>query len=212
MDVHAKSTARLGAAARRDQLLDVTTRLVAERGFHAISIEAVAGAAGVTRATVYNHFRDLNELLEAVIERETSRALAQLSETALTNLDEGEPLELMLEALDAYLQAVRSAPTTWRLVLMPPEGAPAALHRKITKGRAAVLRRLSRAVAPVTDRDSVLRDAELTAQILSAISDEYARLVLTDPERFPPERLLTHARWWISHGPLVSSQLRPARR
>jgi hypothetical protein len=28
---------------------------------------------------------------------------------------------------------------------------------------------------------------------LSVISDEYARLALTDPERFPPERLLSHA-------------------
>ncbi len=195
---------RLGAAARRDQLLDVTSHLVAEHGFHAISIEAVATRAGVTRATVYNHFRDLHELLEAVIERETSRALAQLSETALTHLDEGDPLELMLEALDAYLHAVRSAPTTWRLVLMAPEGAPAALYSKIAKGRASVLKRLSRAVQPLTDRDSEVRDAELTAQILSAISDEYARLVLTDPARFPPERLLTHARWWLGHGPFVN--------
>jgi hypothetical protein len=52
----------------------------------------------------------------------------------------------MLDALAAYLQAVRSSPTTWRLVLMPTEGAPAALHEKIAAGRAAVLERLSRAV------------------------------------------------------------------
>src|SRR5579859_3306520 len=121
---------RLSSAARREQLLDVTVRLIAERGFHAISIEAVSARAGVTRATVYNHFRDLHQLLEAVIARETARALAQVSETTLTNLDEGDPEQLMLEALDAYLQAVRSAPTTWRLVLMPPEGAPPALHVK----------------------------------------------------------------------------------
>jgi hypothetical protein len=40
-------------------------------------------------------------------------------------------------------------------------------------------------------------DAELTASVLSAVSDEYARLVLTDPHRYPPERLLRHARWWL---------------
>ena len=39
-----------------------------------------------------------------MIERETSRALAQVSETTLTSLDEGDPEQLMLEALDAYLQ------------------------------------------------------------------------------------------------------------
>jgi len=197
------TSTRRSAAARREQLLDVTTRLVAERGFHAISIEAVAARAEVSRATVYNHFSDLNELLEAVIERETSRALAQVSETTLTNLDEGDPKLLMLEALDAYLHAVRSSPTTWRLVLMPPEGAPAALHVKIAHGRAAVLERLSRAVQPITDRDAQMPDAQLTARILSATSDEYARLVLTDPDRFSPDRLLQHARWWLASTPLV---------
>jgi len=33
--------------------------------------------------------------------------------------------------------------------------------------------------------------------VLSAIADEYARLVLTDPVRFPPERLLVHLRWCV---------------
>ncbi len=192
---------RLSAPARREQLLDVTARLAAERGFHAISIEAISARAGVTRPLVYNHFRDLHELLEAVIDRETSRALAQVSETTLTNLNEGDPRELMLDALDAYLNAVRSSPTTWRLVLMAPEGAPPALHTKIADGRAAVLDRLSRAVQTLNDRSTEPRDADLTARVLSAISDEYARLLLTDPDRFPPQRLLQHARWLLARPP-----------
>jgi AcrR family transcriptional regulator len=204
MPEQSRRSPRRSSAERRAQLLDVTARLVAERGFHLISIEAVAQQAGVTRATVYNHFADLHELLEAVVNRETSRALAQLSETTLTKLDEGDPEELMLESLTAYLQAVRSSPTTWRLVLMPPEGAPAALHQKIAAGRAAVLQRLSHAVRPIADQD-----AELTARVLSALSDEYARLVLTDPEHFTPERLVEHARWWLHGTPLARP---PARR
>ncbi len=203
MSAQPRKSTRRSAAARREQLLDVTARLAAEGGFHAISIEGVSARAGVTRALVYNHFRDLHELLEAVIERETSRALAQVSETTLTNLSEGDPAQLMLNALDAYLNAVRSSPTTWRLVLMPPEGAPAALHTKITQGRAAVLQRLSRAVQPITEHDAELPDPELTAHTLSAISDEYARLVLSDPDRYPPQRLIRHARWWLARNPLV---------
>jgi hypothetical protein len=89
---------------------------------------------------------------------------------------------------------------------MPPEGAPEALHVKIADGRAAVLERLSRAVGPVTGPDAERRDPELSARILSAISDEYARLVLTDPERFPPERLLRHARGWIARNPMVQER------
>jgi hypothetical protein len=52
-------------------------------------------------------------------------------------------------------------------------------------------------VRPALIRDPDSPDAELTARVLSAISDEYARLVLTDPVRFAPERLLDHARWLL---------------
>ncbi len=188
---------RMSAAQRREQLLDVTTALVGERGFHGVSIEAISQAAGITRATVYQHFDDLHSILEAVIEREASRALAQISATTLSDLTEGEPTELMLESLGAYLHAVENQPATWRLILMPPEGAPPALHASIARGRDTVLASLVEAVRPVLDLDGESPDAELTARLMSAISDEYARLLLTDPVRFPPERLLGHARWLL---------------
>jgi AcrR family transcriptional regulator len=193
-----RTSIRMSASERRDQLLDVATRLVGELGFHGVSIEAIARSAGITRATVYQHFADLHALLEAVIERETSRALVQVSETTLPDLSEGDPPELMLESLRAYLHAVHSQPSTWRLILMPPEGAPETLHESIANGRATVLARLTQAVRPALALDSESPDAELTARLLSAISDEYARLLLTDPARFPPERLLRHACWWLS--------------
>lgn len=185
--------------ARREQLLDVTTEIVVERSFHDVSIEAVARRAGVTRALIYQHFGDLDELLRAVVEREMARAQSQVSETALPNLGQGDPRELMLESLHAFLSAVREHPTTWRLVLMPPVGAPAMLRKRIARGRASVLAQLTSAVRPVVDSDGESGDAELTANVLSAISDEYARLVLTDPVRYPLSRLLAHARWLLHH-------------
>jgi AcrR family transcriptional regulator len=188
---------RLSATARREQLLDVATGLAVDQGFHAVSVEAVARRAGITRAVIYQHFRDLQALLEAVVDRETSRALAQVSETALQDLSEGDPQQLMLESLDAYLRAVRDHPATWRLVLMPPEGAPQTLRQRIEEGRRSVLAQLARAVRPALQAENA-NDAELTASVLSAISDEYARLVLIDPHRYPPERLLGHARWWLN--------------
>jgi AcrR family transcriptional regulator len=183
------------APARREQLLDVTTELIAERGFQAVSIESVARQAGISRPIVYEHFGDLQGLLEAVVEREVSRALAEVKETTLTDITEGAPRELMLESLRAYLYAVRNHPVTWRLVLMPPEGAPEILRKSIENGRAAVVAQLAAAVEPALIADRESPDAEVSARVLSAISDEYARLVLIDPDRFSPERMLAHARW-----------------
>lgn len=187
------------ARARREQLLDVTNAIVAEQGFQAVSIQSVARRAGITRPIVYEHFGDLPGLLEALVERETARALAQISETELRDLSEGDPTELMLESLARYLTAVEQHPTRWRLVLMPPEGAPEILRRSILSGRAAVLSKLARAVDPGLRRSGEEPDPELTARILSAVADEYARLLLTDPVRFSRERLMLHGRWYLEH-------------
>jgi AcrR family transcriptional regulator len=185
----------MSAAERREQLLDVTKAIVSRHGFHAVSIEAVARAAGISRPIVYGHFQELPRLLEALVERESARALAQLDHVLPEDLGHGDPGEQLLAALRGYLEAVRSDPATWRLVLMPPEGAPEVLHEQIRRGRAAVIDQLARALRPGLGSGRESPDPELTARMLSAFSDEAARLLLTEPERYPVERLLAHAEW-----------------
>ena len=201
MATQAASSARMPAEERREQLLDTTKRIVAERGFHAVSIEAVARKAGITRPIVYGHFRDLQGLLEALVEREGARALAQLAEVLPTNLTEGDPRELLLAGMRGYLEAAQADPVTWRLVLMPPEGAPDVLRKRISDGRTAVVSLLAEAVRPGLGPGRETPDPELTARMLSVLADEGARLVLTEPERFPPARILTHTRWFLDQLP-----------
>jgi AcrR family transcriptional regulator len=188
---------RMQAEERREQLLDATKAIVAERGFHAISIEAVAREAGITRPIVYGHFHDLPGLLEALVQRETARALAQVVILQPGDLATGDPSETLLGSLRSYLEAVHADPDTWRLVLMPPEGAPPILHDLIASGRAAVVEQLARAVGPGLGPGRSSPDPELFARSLSAISDEGARLLLTDPEHYSVERIVTFARWLL---------------
>ena len=133
----------MSAGARREHLLDAAKELVAAHGFHALSIEAVARAAGITRPIVYRHFGDLAGLLEALIDRETTRALGQLREFLPADLGGDDPRPGLLAALDGYLHAVRDDPVTWRLVLMPPEARPACSRERIAAGRAAVVAQLA---------------------------------------------------------------------
>ena len=187
--------ARLSAHERREQLLDATKAIVARNGFHAVSIEAVAREAGITRPIVYGHFRDLSGLLEALVERESARALAQLEQFLPDVNAEGAPLDILLAGLEAYLRAARSDPVTWRLVLMPSEGAPAILRERIADGRATAIGRIAAALPHLVGTPP---DPELTAQMLSTLSDEIVRLHLADPERFPVERLIRQARWFLA--------------
>lgn len=194
---------RMTAPQRREQLLDVAKVIVGEHGFHAVSIEAVARRAGITRPIVYGHFQDLAGLLEAMLERESSRALGQLAAVLPADLASGDPREALLSALAGYLEAVRADPVTWRLVLMPPEGAPEVLRTRITQGRDAIVAILAEVVRPGLAPGRESPDPALTARLLSAIADEAARLTLTDPERYSAQRIMAQARWLI--GQLASS-------
>lgn len=188
---------RLTGAERREQILDATKQIAVERGFHAITIEAVCRAAGITRPVVYGHFGDLRGLLDALVERESARGLAQLARIMPGILGEGEPRARLLAALEAYLGMVTGDPGTWRLLLMPPEGTPASLRAGIVRGREAVIALLAEAVAPGLTPDAAPPDPALIARWLSTIADESARLILTRPDEFSVERTVAAARWTL---------------
>ena len=191
---------RMTAQQRREQILDVTRAIVDERGFHAVTIDGVAREAGITRPVVYGHFHDLPGLLHALIEREADRATAQLEAVLPQPAPGGDPVELLVGALEDWLEAVREAPATWRMVLMPPEGAPPELHEGIAESRAEAALHLQRLAAPelASGAGQESPDPELTARLLQSFSEEAARLLLSDPERYPIERLTMHARWVLS--------------
>lgn len=171
-------TQRLAAPERRAQLLDCTKAIVAEQGFHAVSIEAVARRAGITRPIVYHHFDGgLDDLLVALVERETARALEQMA--ALVT---GEGL---LASFEAYLAAVEADPVTWRLVLMPPEGLPAVLRTQTQTWRQTFAAAITLPSSP---------DPELTGRLLQALADEGARALL---DGFDRDRLVAQAAWVI---------------
>ena len=112
-----------------EQRRDTDVEIVGEQGFQGVSIRRWPAEAGISRPIVYEHFGGLPGLLDTLVKREMARALNQVSETALGDLSAGDPTELMLESLRTYLAAVEDHPTTWRLVLTPPEGAPELLRR-----------------------------------------------------------------------------------
>ena len=190
---------RMTAAQRREQILDVTARIVDERGFHAVTIDGVAKEAGITRPVVYGHFDDLPGLLHALIEREAGRAREQVEAVLPRPRTGDDPVDVLVRGLEDWLEAVREAPVTWRMVLTPPEGAPPEMHEAIAESRteaALHLQRLTQ-LEPAMDGRSPSPDAELTARTLQTISEESARLLLSDPQRFPIERLVKHARWMM---------------
>src|SRR4030081_1670346 len=94
-----KKSPRMTAQDRRRQILGVALEMVAEQGFHDVSIEAVAQRAGISRPVVYEHFGDLGGLLEAVVAEVGERALTQLAAVMPEGAPEGDPRERLVAAL-----------------------------------------------------------------------------------------------------------------
>ncbi len=59
--------ARLPAARRREQLLEVSLELFARQGYHQTSMNEIAEAAGVTKPVLYQHFESKQELYSELL-------------------------------------------------------------------------------------------------------------------------------------------------
>jgi AcrR family transcriptional regulator len=64
--------------ATRDSLVEVATRLFAERGYEDTSIEDVLAATGVSRGALYHHFSGKEALFEAVLDQVQTRVMTSL--------------------------------------------------------------------------------------------------------------------------------------
>src|SRR5262245_18399962 len=132
---------RLMPEQRREQLLDVVLDVIDTDGVGAVSVDAVARRAGVTRPVVYNHFTDANDMLRASLDREEQRALAQIVGAIPTPGDDdlGGSLHHLF---DTYLRAVTESPQRWRSIFMIAGSSTPTLHKRVARLRARIAREL----------------------------------------------------------------------
>jgi AcrR family transcriptional regulator len=108
-----------GLATRRE-LVAVATRLFADRGYEATSIENVLDAAGVSRGALYHHFPGKEALFEAVLEDFEAQLAAEVMAAAKATPDPRTSLQV---GCLAWLQQLRD-PVVRRITLVD---APAVL-------------------------------------------------------------------------------------
>jgi AcrR family transcriptional regulator len=88
---------RADAARNRKSILDAAGRLFARHGVDAVSLEQVARAAGVGRATLFRRFEDRGALLQALLD-ERERELQEALLRGPPPLGPGAPAAERLEA------------------------------------------------------------------------------------------------------------------
>lgn len=99
------STPRLAAGERRLTIEEAATRLFAERGYAATTIEDIAAGAGVTKPILYRHFSSKQALVMALLERHRDELAAAPLDALLATRDQPFPhrLDAMLEAWFDYV-------------------------------------------------------------------------------------------------------------
>ena len=150
------STAQAGGRAR---ILEVARAAFVERGYAAVSMQEIADAANLTKAAIYYHFRDKQELFEAVVLAEMERLYQGLME----QLAAGPPLRAQLERVTAFALGADRGDRT-RLI----QDA----HRYCVKERMLALRE------QIETPFGLLRDAIADAQVRGEIRDCNIDLVL----------------------------------
>ena len=183
--------ARVPADVRREQLLDAALAIIVRDGYDALSVDAVAKEAGVTRPVVYGVYDGLRELLEALLDRQQARALGQLDQVLPSEPDLGRPDELVIETARRLIDLVRSDPTTWRPILFASQGAPEAVRARVDADRENFLVQLTALLgAGSASRGGPPFDVEVVAHAILAVLEHFGRLLLDEPGRFDTERLV----------------------
>ena len=148
------SPRRPGASAA-EEILDAAAELFTTQGFTATSTRRIARDVGIRQASLYHHFATKEEILEALLERTVSPALAAAD--ALTAAD--VPGAVALHAL-AWFDSRQLASARWNLgalYLLPelrsPSLAPFVEQRRALRGRYAALARRAVLESEGGDRD-----------------------------------------------------------
>ncbi|MEN3307839.1 MAG: hypothetical protein V7603_4041 [Micromonosporaceae bacterium] len=170
----------------REHILATAADLIAERGATDVSMSLLANRAGIARATLYNHFPDLERVLAALVAHEVALFLVQLDRHLVDAPDPVERLRRFLEA--TYRWATRQRrqrpPRTHRSPSrkLPPQ-VIAAMHEPVADLRAVL-------TAILTDG---ITTGDFPADIHPRLHAELILKLVLDPIA-GPERSQTAAR------------------
>jgi len=129
----ATTSRRLGAEARREQLVQAGLELIGAVPFDQLSADDVARAVGVSKGLVFHYFPTTRDLQVAVLRATTKDLLAGL------DVDPSAiPAERLRLGVDAYVAYIERAPASY-LAMARSAGSDARLGEVFEETRSAVV-------------------------------------------------------------------------
>ena len=92
---------------RREQILEESARLFAERGYHAVGVDDIGAAVGIAGPSVYRHFPSKVSVLMAVCQRAADRLALGVLDALRTGTG---PADVVRRLVDSYVGALLVSP------------------------------------------------------------------------------------------------------
>ncbi|WP_371799950.1 TetR/AcrR family transcriptional regulator [Streptomyces sp. NBC_01707] len=184
-----RPTARTEATrlAHRQRLLDAARQLLAEGGYAAASISALAERAQVATGSVYNHFASKQELLAAVFRHVAGHELTAVQEAVGAKCGAAEQLRALVEVF--AFRALRTPRTAWALLAEPVDPLVEAERLTYRRGYHALAETVI--TAGIESGELPVQNARLSAAaVIGAISESLLGPLSPVGERTDPEPLV----------------------
>ncbi|PRY36858.1 TetR/AcrR family transcriptional regulator [Umezawaea tangerina] len=101
----------------REEIVRAAARLLEESGGAGVTLRAVARTAGITAPSIYAHFADLNDVLQAVVDN-TFHALTTHIRHAVDGIT--DPVDRLHSAIRAYVDFGLQQPHQYRVLFTVP--------------------------------------------------------------------------------------------
>ncbi len=98
---------------RRPVFLDAAAVAIRRHG-PGVSMTQIAAEAGVTKPILYRHFRDRDGLVHTLAERFSNELMSELQAALRSN---GDPRQLIVHTIDAYIAFVERDPDVYRFLV-----------------------------------------------------------------------------------------------
>lgn len=135
---------RLDVDERRAQLVELGLREFGDKTYDDVSIDHIAGAAGISKGLLYHYFPNKKAFYVACIREAADRLLKQVNEIPM-----GEPIPTMSARIDAYLDYVRARGPAYPHLMRSGTGIDREVGAIIDETRAALLAMLTEGLATV---------------------------------------------------------------
>jgi len=124
---------RLSEEERREQLIELAIDLFGRSSFDDVSIDDVAGRAGISKGLMYHYFRSKRDLYVAAVQRAADQLLDALEPPA------DLPTQVRLvQGFDAYLDYVEQSPQAYVSLVRGGVGVDAEVAEIIEQARTRI--------------------------------------------------------------------------